>query len=165
MVFQLRPLGLPWSITHAEDRGKEYIKHLCLVYVPVCEVTIPTPGWGNVISTFSFVINMLEKALVRWALALQLTRKITQVGKDHLLFALKRGRLSHLPMHLMFNSLLCHLCDCCSKTFWSGVMLGIPSVLLLTNRVAQKLLIQIKMLLMIFLASSNTWIPGTAFLC
>ncbi|KAJ7424495.1 hypothetical protein WISP_28397 [Willisornis vidua] len=40
MILQLRALRLPWCIIHVEDRGKESVKQLCLVSVPVCEITI-----------------------------------------------------------------------------------------------------------------------------
>ncbi|KAK4807110.1 hypothetical protein QYF61_018451 [Mycteria americana] len=37
MVFQHRALGVPGPIIGVEDRGKEGIKHLCFVYIPICE--------------------------------------------------------------------------------------------------------------------------------
>lgn len=41
LVVQLRSLGRPQLIISVEDRGKEGIKHLCLVYVLGCEATTP----------------------------------------------------------------------------------------------------------------------------
>lgn len=40
IVLQLRALGPPWSAIHVKDIGKECLKHLCLVSLPVCEVAI-----------------------------------------------------------------------------------------------------------------------------
>ncbi|KAJ7419583.1 hypothetical protein BTVI_24832 [Pitangus sulphuratus] len=62
MVLQLRALTLP-SIIHIEDRGKESVKHLCLVSVPICEVTILILQWANDISILPIAINMFEKNL------------------------------------------------------------------------------------------------------
>lgn len=38
VVIQLRALGPSWLVISDED--KENIKHLCLICIPVCEVTI-----------------------------------------------------------------------------------------------------------------------------
>lgn len=40
MVFQFRALRHPCFIIHIEDGGKEHVKHLFLVRVPVCKDTI-----------------------------------------------------------------------------------------------------------------------------
>lgn len=42
-----------------KDRGKEAIKHLCIVYVPVCEVTDPVKQWTNFISDSHFSNNII----------------------------------------------------------------------------------------------------------
>ena len=67
-----------------EDRGKECIKHLCFVPVPVCEVTIHILEGDNVISTMFFSINIFKNTLfivpyISGHLPLQLSFHCTKV--------------------------------------------------------------------------------------
>lgn len=60
MALQLRALWHPWSFISVESRGKECVKYLCLVHVPipVCGVTIPILQWADVNSTLPFAITI-----------------------------------------------------------------------------------------------------------
>ncbi|KAF4800770.1 hypothetical protein TURU_040549 [Turdus rufiventris] len=57
-VLQLTALKPSGSIIHGEDREKEGIEHLCLVPVPVYEVTIVILARVDVIFTLPFAINV-----------------------------------------------------------------------------------------------------------
>lgn len=58
VVPQIRALGSPSRVISTEDRGKEWVKHLCLACVRVCEVAILILAQANAISALPFAIKL-----------------------------------------------------------------------------------------------------------
>lgn len=63
-VFQHRALGFPEPIISVEDRGKEGIKNLCCMYIPICEESDLIKQQTSIISDPPFVVKMFLKALL-----------------------------------------------------------------------------------------------------
>lgn len=57
VVLQLRALEISEAISSVKDRGKEGIKRLCFVCIPICEVTTLTEQQTSVISGPPFSIK------------------------------------------------------------------------------------------------------------
>lgn len=58
LVFQHRVPGILGPIIGVKDGGKEGIKYLCFVYVPICEVAYPVNQQTSVLSDSLFAVNL-----------------------------------------------------------------------------------------------------------
>lgn len=95
-----------------EDRGKECIKHLCCVPVPVCQVTIHILEGDNVTSPMFLSMNIFKTTLfigphISGHLPLQLsfhcTKVLPTVARNISVEGMRRRCLSKLSVGLMVD--------------------------------------------------------------